>query len=374
VAERRLPRFISSPRTWKWLGIVLAAIVLLSALGVFHWVPIQSGRVVDMRTGKPIEGAVVKRVFYMPSLPTLIDTPPPTMIPLTYRETRTGPDGRFTFDPIFFPRLAGMALLVVKPGIMPFAGCYVERSWRWGGCSGFGFPADAWHQGTFDKSFTRLAIEIRLREPTMEGIRVVDWPLGEDWVEYNPTTKQHDLVKRFPDDVHPEELYFRKLNVFVQDKWLEPEVFADAAIMYVESGGVVTPDVWFYFRQQLAGLPIAGVLRLTSACSSTAIPGCSPEMTTWLFERQLAFQTCNALAEGDALRALTILDEAAPIPERLREQVVYGCYKQTSRGNAVVQKARRAFLEAQLAHCMQAGITCNKYDVQWVQRELGRSP
>ncbi|MEW6336251.1 MAG: carboxypeptidase-like regulatory domain-containing protein [Acidobacteriota bacterium] len=369
MAERRLPRFIRSLRFWKWVGIASAVTLALTLLGVLHWVPIQSGRVVDMRSGKPIEGAIVKRVFYMPSPPTLIDTPAPTTIPLTYRETRTGSDGTFAFDPIFFPRLAGMALLVFKPGMMPFTGCYVERSWRWGGCSGFGFLTDAWNQGKFTKSLTRLTIEVSIREPTMDGVRVEDWPFGEDWTELNPETMKHDLVKRFPDDVHPEELYFRKLNAFVRDLWLEPQVFVESAMKYVEDGGQITEEIWRYFNDHLLGsMSIEQCARMRFACERNGTALCSPEVSEALMKEQLTLEVCTRLKAGDVQGALNLFEQIGPASQQVREDVIPNSWYRTW-GRKPLPPAGEELNKRELLHCQSLEVGCSDSYMQWL---LGR--
>jgi hypothetical protein len=205
------------------------------SVGCHQKMPEVRGQVLDAQTGKPIEGAIVKRVLYRPGPLNIVDTTSPDPIKESRVEVTTDAEGQFSFPPFSARKLTGMGWLVFKPGMMTASGCWGEEGWEGGGCSGFGsfMPRDPWHSFSFAKEGKARVFEIGLRPPTTDDIA---WPWGHEWTEWNPATGQHDLVKHFPQDVDPWGEYFRRLNILTLEGWLAGETVIIEASAFAENG------------------------------------------------------------------------------------------------------------------------------------------
>jgi len=232
---------LRTSRILAGIAIVAAALVLFTfACGTY--VPEFRGVVLDARTGSPIAGATVIREFIGPPPIDFVDTRSAKPIRSSWLEVTTDAQGRFVLPRYSAFFISAMGWLVYAPGFMPATGCYDQENWIDYGCPTppqFSY-LDAWTKTTMTKSTKGVTFEVRLFPPTTEGI---EWPLGKEWVEYNPDTKKHDLVRRFPEDVDPWGEYFRRLNILTQERWLPEETVIEEAVKFVDGGGRVTRNI-----------------------------------------------------------------------------------------------------------------------------------
>ncbi|MFZ5786946.1 MAG: carboxypeptidase-like regulatory domain-containing protein [Acidobacteriota bacterium] len=330
--------------------------------------PTQVGRIRDASTGTPLPGVTVIRWCYGTPPFSLFDTHGPSSLRGSYVTTTTDDQGRFTLPPFRHRALRAAAWVIFKPGYMPNRFCYAEDGWEPGGCMGSGHSyggGDPWTDLVFDRSRARLDVGIRLFAPKVQGVKQGFW---------NGVTDGYNLRELDPGDVDPWEQYFFRLSELVHEHLVELPVFIEEATKYVEGGGCVTADIWLHFRQRLGRLPIERVRRLQAACGVANAGCCTPDMTKWLFELGLELEVCEELAKGNALKALAILDKAEPIPERLRQWIVYTCYDDTRARGTQVKAAKRTLLEAQLTHCQESRDACTEDHVRWIKREMRISP
>ena len=130
------------PRPSRALNVVVLASVAMSLLAstACNWVrhaPEIRGRVLDAKTGLPIEGALVERMLCREGPLNLASGSSPYALRDTRVGTRTAADGTFVLPPGKAVNLSGISWAVFASGMMPAAGCYWgEPQWSSRGTCG----------------------------------------------------------------------------------------------------------------------------------------------------------------------------------------------------------------------------------------------
>jgi len=143
----------------------------------------------------------------------------------------------------------------------------------------------------------RIEFEIRLWPPTTEGI---EWPYGREWMVLDYNTGQHDLVKRFPDDVDPWGEFFERFASLVRSDWLPAETFVEEVVGYVAQGSKVTEQVAWPTYEVLSRL---GSVRVCSDAGLRAVLAgllhyCQDHPQSMYCSRRAAPVTCTAIETG----------------------------------------------------------------------------
>ena len=220
--------------------IVVAAAMSLLASTACNWVrhaPEIRGRVLDAKTGLPIEGALVERMLCREGPINLASGSRPYALVDTRVGTRTAADGTFVLPPGKAVNLSGISWAVFASGMMPAAACYWgEPQWsRRGACGShprFSSNRDPWTSYTTVTRKGVIELEVRLHRPNVEDIT---WTRPRTWTEHNPATGTHDLVKHFPEDVDAWAEYFRRLENLVSYNFLPVHTYFSEAVSFVQS-------------------------------------------------------------------------------------------------------------------------------------------
>jgi hypothetical protein len=203
---------------------------------IFFTAPPVRGRVIELQTGKLIAGARVMRHLYQVGPWSITEGPTTTNALFSTIEVRSDSRGEFTLPgwinllPLGVQGLSGMSWVVSEPGWMPAYNCERESFHPWGAgwisCGGFGPPGapDPWVLTKVGRFIGFTTMQVRVSRPTLKGVTFG----GID--SHGRFVPALGPMKGVNDD--PWGVYFHRLNVLTQFRYLKIEEFVQEAVGY----------------------------------------------------------------------------------------------------------------------------------------------
>ena len=349
------------------LVIVVAAAMALVASTGCNWVrhaPGIRGRVLDARTGLPIEGALVERMLCREAPLDLVDGHMPYALTDTLVRTRTAADGTFVLPAGEAVNLSGISWTVYAPGMMPAAACYLGEP-RWskrGGCGShprFSEASDPWTTFTTLSQRHVLQLEVWLHRPSTSGLTRRF---------FNSRTQEYD-ERPLSENSDPWGEYFERLTLLERFHYLPRTAFTQDALLYVERGGLITRGVRLRIGPLLGYLSIGEIRRLEFACSRERNSSCPDEFRSRILTHRLVLETSRYLAARDVGGALRLLDSEKDVTQKMRETILPAAYHKTLAKLPPSNPARLKLLDLEQARCDADAARCSSHYLTWLQRE-----
>jgi hypothetical protein len=195
--------------------------------------------VIELQTGKPIAGARVMRHLSQVGPWSITEGPTTTNALFSTIEVRSDSRGEFTLPgwinllPLGVQGLSGMSWVVYEPGWMPAYNCERESFHPWGAgwisCGGFGPPGapDPWVLTKVGRFIGFTTMQVRVSRPTLKGVTFG----GID--SHGRFVPALGPMKGVNDD--PWVVYFHRLDVLTQFRYLKKDEFVKEAVAYSEN-------------------------------------------------------------------------------------------------------------------------------------------